>query len=89
MNHLLVHVNQHIKSKAREVKYISFILQNDIRMSLYVISVLFCYAFVYVCLLIGALWSPAGKVLISWLSFVMSYYEVVTFPLVFWTRCGA
>ena len=31
-------------------------------------------------LFIDALWSPAGKGLPSWLSFVMSYCEVVTFP---------
>ena len=31
-----------------------------------------------------ALWSPAGKGLTSWLSFVMSYCEFVTFPLVSW-----
>ena len=33
--------------------------------------------------------SPAGKGLTSWLSFVMSNCEVVTFPLVSWVRCGA
>ena len=33
-------------------------------------------------LFIDALWSPAGKGLTSWLSCVMSNYEVVTFPLV-------
>ena len=33
-------------------------------------------------LFIDALWSPAGKELTSWLSFVMSNSEVVTFPLV-------
>ena len=32
---------------------------------------------------------PAGKGLTSWLSFVMSNCEVVTFPLVTWIRCGA
>ena len=31
-------------------------------------------------LFIDALWSPAGKGLISWLSFVMPNCEVVTFP---------
>ena len=36
-----------------------------------------------------ALWSPAGKGLTSWLSFVMSNCEIVTFPLVSWVRCGA
>ena len=35
------------------------------------------------------MWSPAEKGLTSWLSFVMSNCEVVTFPLVSWVRCGA
>ena len=39
-------------------------------------------------LFICALWSPAGKWLISWLSFVVSNCEFVTFPLVSWIRCG-
>ena len=34
-----------------------------------------------------ALWSPAGKGLTYWLSFVMSNCEFVTFPLVSWVRC--
>ena len=38
---------------------------------------------------VDALWSPAGKELTFWLSFVMSNCEVVTFPLVSWVRCGA
>ena len=33
-------------------------------------------------LFICALWSPAGKGLTSWLSFVESYCEFVIFPLV-------
>ena len=36
----------------------------------------------------GALWSPAGKGLTSWLSFVVINCEFVTFPLVSWARCG-
>ena len=46
----------------------------------------FCHAFVRVCLLM-----PRGhlKGLTSWLSFVMSNCEVVTFPLVSWVKCGA
>ena len=32
-------------------------------------------------LFVDASWSPAGKGLISWISFVMSYCDVVTFPL--------
>ena len=44
---------------------------------------LISYAFVRVYLLI-----PCGH-LLSWLSFVMSNCEVVTFPLVSWVRCGA
>ena len=39
-------------------------------------------------LFICALWSPAGKGLTSWLSFVVSNYEFVTFPLVSLVRCG-
>ena len=46
------------------------------------------YAFVRVCLLMPC-GSPAGKGLTSWLSFVMSNCEVVTFPLVYWVRCDA
>ena len=39
-------------------------------------------------LFICALWSPAGKGLTSWLSFVVSNCEFVTFPLVSWDGCG-
>ena len=39
-------------------------------------------------LFICALWSPAGIGLTSWLSFVVSICEFVTFPLVSWGRCG-
>ena len=56
---------------------------------------LLCF-FSFLCLLclcarlfICALWSPAGKGLTSsWLSFVVSNCEFVTFPLVSWVRCG-
>ena len=37
---------------------------------------------------ICALLSPAGKGLTSWLSFVVSSCEFVTFPLVSWVKCG-
>ena len=39
-------------------------------------------------LFVDALWSPAGKGLTSWHSFVMSNCDVVTFPLVSCVRCG-
>ena len=39
-------------------------------------------------LFVDALWSPAGKELTSFLSFVMSNCEIVTFPLVSCVRCG-
>ena len=40
-----------------------------------------CLVFVmFSCLFIAALWSPAGKGLTSWLSFVMFYCAFVTFP---------
>ena len=40
-------------------------------------------------LFVDALWSTAGKGLTSWPSFVMTYCDVVNFPLVSWARCGA
>ena len=40
-------------------------------------------------LFIDALWSPTGKGLTSWLSFVKSNCQVITFSLVSWVRCGA
>ena len=53
-----------------------------------------CYfCFVLLCfharLFVDVLWSPAGKGLTSWLSFVMSNCDVSTFLLVSWVRCGA
>ena len=49
----------------------------------------FCLVFAMpVRLFICASWSPAGKGLTSWLSFVVSNCEFVTFPLVSWVRCG-
>ena len=42
---------------------------------IYVISVLLLLCF-SACLFISALWSPAGKGMTSWLSFVMSNCEV-------------
>ena len=54
---------------------------------------LFYFCFVLLCfharLFVDALRSPAGKGLTSWLSFVMSNCEAVTFPLVSWVRYGA
>ena len=56
--------------------------------------VLLCF-FSVLCLLcfcarlfICALWSPAGKGLNSWLLFVVSICEFVTFLLVSLVRCG-
>ena len=40
-------------------------------------------------LFVDALWSPAGKGLTSWLSFVMSYCDVALFQLLSWVRFGA
>ena len=44
--------------------------------------VLFCLVFAM------SLCASAGKGLTSWLSFVVSNCEFVTFPLVSWFRCG-
>ena len=51
---------------------------------------LFCLVMLCLCgrLFICALWSPAWKGLTSWLSFVVSGCEFVTFPLVSQVRCG-
>ena len=52
---------------------------------------LFCLVFALSlceCLFTCALLSPAGKELTSWLSFVVSNCEFVTFPLVSWVECG-
>ena len=49
-----------------------------------VLSLLCLFGRLFIC----ALWSPAGKGLTSWLSFVVSIYEFVTFPLVYLVRCG-
>ena len=54
---------------------------------IHIISVLYLLCF-RASLCIDALWSPAGKGLTSWLSFVMSNCEFYTFPLVSWVRCG-
>ena len=54
---------------------------------LWVFSVL-CLLCLCARLFICALWSPAGKGLASWLSFVVSGCEFVTFLLVSWVRCG-
>ena len=43
------------------------------------------YAGLFIC----ALCSPAGKGLTTWLSFVVSNCELVTFQLVAWDGCGA
>ena len=45
----------------------------------YFYLVLLCF---HARLFVDALWSPAGKGLTSWLSFVMCNCDVVTFPLV-------
>ena len=52
---------------------------------------LFCLVFTMSCarLFVCALWSPAGKGPTSWLSFVVSTCEFVTFPLVSLVRCGS
>ena len=49
------------------------------------VFVMLSCASVYCCV---TLWSPAGKGLPSWLSFVMSNREFVTFPMVSLVRCG-
>ena len=47
-----------------------------------------CLLCLCVRLFVCALWSIAGKGLTSWLSFVVSNFEFVTFSLVSWVRFG-
>ena len=53
----------------------------------------FCSVLCLLCLCVRlfncALWSPAGEGLASWLSFVVSYCEFVTFPLASWVGSGS
>ena len=49
----------------------------------YLCLVLLCFH-----VFVNVMWSPAGKGLTSSFSFVMSYCDVVTFPLVSLVRCG-
>ena len=55
--------------------------------TIYVFSVL-CLLCLCARLFICALLSPAGKGLTSWLLFVVSYCDFVTFSLISWVRCG-
>ena len=48
----------------------------------------FCLLCLCMRLFVCALWSSAGKGLTSWLSFVVSNCEFVTFPLVSLVRFG-
>ena len=55
---------------------------------IFLVFSVFCLVCLCALLVICALWSSTGKGLISWLSFVVSNCEFVTFPLVSWVRCG-
>ena len=80
LNHCLIRLNiSHKFTDRSKVVLLLWII--------YVFSVL-CLLCLCACLFICALWSPAGKGLTSWLSFVVSYCEFVTFLLVSWVRCG-
>ena len=67
--------------------------QGCLRFLIVVFLFLIILTYYFVCnlcerLFICALWSPAGKGLTSWLSFVVSNCEFVTFLLVSWVMCG-
>ena len=50
------------------------------------LSFLLCF---HALMFVDALWSPAAKELTSWLSFVMSNCDAITFQLISRVRCGA
>ena len=72
-------------SFAPVLSFINFICGSFVDQLCYICFVLLCF---HARLFVDAMWSPAGKGLTSWLSFVMSYCYIVTFPLVSWVRCG-
>ena len=75
--------------RARTLKYFYWPLQGGasfVNHLCYSCLVLLCF---HVRLFVDALRSPVEKGLISWLSFMMSNCDVVTFPFVSWIRCGA
>ena len=79
----------HLTGLSPPVKYFYLSIQGDASFVDHLcFSVLFCYAFMHI-LFVDALWSPAGKELNSWLSYVMTNCDVVTFPLVSWVNGGA
>ena len=68
--------------------------ENTVRSINIVIDHILChFCLVLLCfharLFVDALWSPAGKGLTYWLSFVMCICDVVTFPLESWVSGGA
>ena len=66
-----------------------YICSKAVLLFLIILLFLSCFVMLSCASVIDALWSPAGKGLTSWLSFVMYNCEVVTFPWVSWVRCGA
>ena len=56
---------------------------------LWVFCLLFVMPLLSARLFTCALWTPAGKGLTSWISFVVYNCEFVTFPLVSWVRRGS
>ena len=70
------------------VKYFTDRSKAVLLLWIFYVFVLSYVCYVFVRLFICALWSTAGKGLTSWLSFVVSNCEFVTFPLVSWVRCG-
>ena len=49
---------------------------------------LFCLVFAMSLCAYVYMWSPTGKGLTSWFSFVVSSCEFITFPFVSWVKCG-
>ena len=84
--------NRNISSKIKRSKVTDYAALNILLTvpRMWIIHVIsgVCLLCFRVRLFIVVFWSPAGKGLTSWLSFVMSYCEFVTFPLVSWVRCG-
>ena len=85
--HLIIRVPR-LTRLSPKVKYFTDRSKAVLLLWIFYVSSVLCLLCLCTRLFICALWSHAGKGPTSWLSFVVSYCEFVTFPLVSWVRCG-
>ena len=79
---------RHETSISPQVKYFTDRSKAVLLLWMFNVFSILCLLCLCARMFICVLWSPAGKGLVSLLSFVVSNCEFVTFPLVPWIRCG-